>query len=152
MVPDSYGKLHPRLIREENVSVTEEPSGRAMRSQSKKVQTAVTFYVRTGVWFAHSECVLSLMASQTEDDRRFAVTQILKLRGRRVWGHPCKTSLHTQAELVHHQLADTDQLAAWPGARAGTHLFSVRGSIQEILVSRTRFRSSLSTLRAPKES
>ncbi|KAG0718738.1 Chitinase domain-containing protein 1 [Chionoecetes opilio] len=28
MVPDSYGKLHPRLIREEHVSVTEEPSGR----------------------------------------------------------------------------------------------------------------------------
>ncbi|KAG0723157.1 hypothetical protein GWK47_043166 [Chionoecetes opilio] len=28
MVPDSYGKLHPRLIREEHVSVTEEPYGR----------------------------------------------------------------------------------------------------------------------------
>ena len=28
MVPDCYGKLHPRLIREEHVSVTEEPSGR----------------------------------------------------------------------------------------------------------------------------
>ncbi|KAG0714738.1 hypothetical protein GWK47_013555 [Chionoecetes opilio] len=36
---------------------------RVMRSQPKKVQTAVTFYVRTGAWFAHSECVLlSLMA------------------------------------------------------------------------------------------
>ncbi|KAG0698754.1 hypothetical protein GWK47_025973 [Chionoecetes opilio] len=132
MVPDSYGKLHPRLIREEHVSVTEEPSGRwlttaqslvymwtrkhgltgkelntleilvkyclqvyfklyydirvhhrledgpkhiltqlrVMRSQPKKVQTAVTFYVRTGALFAHSECVLlSLMASQSEDDR-----------------------------------------------------------------------------------
>ncbi|KAG0709944.1 hypothetical protein GWK47_023799 [Chionoecetes opilio] len=43
---------------------------RVMRSQPKKVQTAVTFYVRTGAWFAHSECVLlSLMASQSEDDR-----------------------------------------------------------------------------------
>ncbi|KAG0730199.1 hypothetical protein GWK47_028755 [Chionoecetes opilio] len=28
MLPDSYGKLHPRLIREEHVSVTEEPSRR----------------------------------------------------------------------------------------------------------------------------
>ncbi|KAG0726565.1 hypothetical protein GWK47_036267 [Chionoecetes opilio] len=28
MVPDSYGKLHPRLMREEHVSVTEEPFGR----------------------------------------------------------------------------------------------------------------------------
>ncbi|KAG0722208.1 hypothetical protein GWK47_044946 [Chionoecetes opilio] len=31
MEPDSYGKLHPRLIREEHVSVTEEPSGRYLR-------------------------------------------------------------------------------------------------------------------------
>ncbi|KAG0713387.1 hypothetical protein GWK47_016325 [Chionoecetes opilio] len=103
---------------------------RVMRSQPKKVQTVVTFYVRTGEWFAHSECVLlSLMASQSEDDRRFAVTQILILKGwQGVWGHQCKTSHHTQAELVSHQLADTDQLAAWPGARAGIHLFTVRGS------------------------
>ncbi|KAG0720976.1 hypothetical protein GWK47_047364 [Chionoecetes opilio] len=43
---------------------------RVMKSQPKKVQTAVTCYVRTGAWFAHSECVLlSLMASQSEDDR-----------------------------------------------------------------------------------
>ncbi|KAG0720877.1 hypothetical protein GWK47_006576 [Chionoecetes opilio] len=49
---------------------------RVMRSQPKKVQTAVTFSVRTGASFAHSECVLlSLMASQSEDDRRFAVTR-----------------------------------------------------------------------------
>ncbi|KAG0727952.1 hypothetical protein GWK47_033539 [Chionoecetes opilio] len=149
MVPDSYGKLHPRLIREKHVSVTEEPSGRwlttsqslvymwtrkhgltgkelntleilvkyclqvyfklyydikvhhkledgpkhiltqlrVMRSQPKKVQTAVTFYVRTGAWFAHSECVLlSLMASQSEDDRRVAVTQILKPRAGEEYG------------------------------------------------------------------
>ncbi|KAG0713532.1 hypothetical protein GWK47_016035 [Chionoecetes opilio] len=77
---------------------------RVTRSQPKKVQTSVTFYVQTGAWFAHSECVLlSLMASQNEDDRS-------------------------------HQLADTDQLAAWPGARAGIHLFTLRGSDQEILV------------------
>ncbi|KAG0715548.1 hypothetical protein GWK47_011734 [Chionoecetes opilio] len=59
---------------------------RVMRSQPKKGQTAVTFYVRTGAWFAHSECVLlSLMASQSEDDRRFAV-QILKLRAGEEYG------------------------------------------------------------------
>ena len=28
MIPDSSGKLHPRVIKEEHVSVTEEPSGR----------------------------------------------------------------------------------------------------------------------------
>ncbi|KAG0721964.1 hypothetical protein GWK47_045364 [Chionoecetes opilio] len=60
---------------------------RVMRSQPKKVQTAVTFYVRTGAWFAHSECVLlSLMANQSEDDCRFAVTQILKLRAGEEYG------------------------------------------------------------------
>ncbi|KAG0713786.1 hypothetical protein GWK47_015448 [Chionoecetes opilio] len=61
---------------------------RVMRSQPKKVQTAVTFYLRTRAWFAHSECVLSLMASQSEDDRRFAVTQILKLRAGEEYGTP----------------------------------------------------------------
>ncbi|KAG0722418.1 hypothetical protein GWK47_000573 [Chionoecetes opilio] len=60
---------------------------RVMRSQPKKVQTAVTFYLRTGAWFAHSECVLlSLTASQSEDALRFAVTQILKLRAGEEYG------------------------------------------------------------------
>ncbi|KAG0726614.1 Argininosuccinate synthase [Chionoecetes opilio] len=63
---------------------------RVMRSQPKKVQTAVTFYVRTGAWFAHSECVLlSLMASQSEDDRRVCRDPDFEAEGwRGVWGTP----------------------------------------------------------------
>ncbi|KAG0718570.1 hypothetical protein GWK47_052196 [Chionoecetes opilio] len=77
-------KVHHRL---EEAPSTSSRSSEVMRSQPKNVQTAVTFYVRTGAWFAHSECVLlSLMASQSEDDRRFAVTQILKLRAGEEYG------------------------------------------------------------------
>ena len=60
---------------------------KVMRSQPRKVQEAVSFYVRTGAWFAHSECVLlALMASPTVEDRRFAVTQVLKLRAGEEYG------------------------------------------------------------------
>ena len=60
---------------------------RILRSQPKEVRDAVTFYVRTGAWYAHPECVLlSLVSSESEDDRRFAVSQILKLRGDREFG------------------------------------------------------------------
>lgn len=55
---------------------------RILRTQPKKVRDAVTFYIRTGAWYAHSECLLlSLLASTDPSDRRFAVDQILKLRG-----------------------------------------------------------------------
>ncbi|KAG0713012.1 hypothetical protein GWK47_017188 [Chionoecetes opilio] len=127
---------------------------RVMRSQPKGPNSCDLLRADRSM-VRHSECVLpSLMASQSEDDRRFAVTQILKLRAARSMGDTSVKGLHhTQAELVSHQLADTDQLAAWPGARAGIHLVHCPGTDPgDPRSSRTRFRSSLSTHRAPKES
>ncbi|KAG0722390.1 hypothetical protein GWK47_006057 [Chionoecetes opilio] len=99
---------------------------RVMRSQPKKVQTAVTFYVRT-------ECVLlSLMASQSEDDRRFAVTQILKLRAgeeyedtsiQEILVKPYEVpefSIHTQStERVVKQVAEAAAAVVGQQARDG---------------------------------
>ena len=39
-------------------------------------------YIQTGVWYAHSECVLlSLLGSEVAEDRSFATQCILKMRG-----------------------------------------------------------------------
>ena len=55
---------------------------RILKTQPKKVQDAVTFYIRTGAWYSHSEClILSLLASNVQADRKFAVNTILRLRG-----------------------------------------------------------------------
>ena len=60
---------------------------RILKKQPKKVRDAVTFYVRTGAWYAHPECLLlSLLASPDAHDRNFAVDQILKLRGHQTYG------------------------------------------------------------------
>ena len=58
-----------------------------LKTLPRKVQKAVTFYVRTGAWYAHSECLLlSLLSSSKFEDRKFAVDQILKLRGKNEYG------------------------------------------------------------------
>lgn len=60
---------------------------RILKTQPKKVRDSVSFYIRTGAWYAHSECVLlSLLASPVPADRKFAVNQILKVRGKEEFG------------------------------------------------------------------
>ena len=60
---------------------------RILKTQPKVVKDAVTFYVRTGAWYSHPECLLlSLLASCDSTDRKFAVNQILKLRGNNEYG------------------------------------------------------------------
>ena len=60
---------------------------RILKTQPKKVRDLVTFYIRKGAWYAHHENVLtSLLASSNAEDRKFAVDQILKLRGKSEYG------------------------------------------------------------------
>ena len=60
---------------------------RILKTQPKKVRDSVSFYIRSGAWYAHSECVLlSLLASPVIADRKFAVNQILKMRGKEEFG------------------------------------------------------------------
>ena len=60
---------------------------RILRAQPKKVRDCITFYVRTGAWYAHSECLLvSLLASLDPKEREFAVNKILELRGEAEYG------------------------------------------------------------------
>ena len=55
---------------------------RILRTQPKKVRDAITFYVRTGAWYSHPEClILSLLASPIISERKFAIDQVIKLRG-----------------------------------------------------------------------
>ena len=60
---------------------------RLLKTQPKKVRDSITYYVRTGAWYAHPECLLvSLLASSNLQDRQFAVDQILNLRGKEEYG------------------------------------------------------------------
>ena len=52
---------------------------RILRSQPKKVKDIITFYVRTGAWYAHPDCVL--LSRPNPNDRKFAMDKILQLRG-----------------------------------------------------------------------
>ena len=56
---------------------------RILRKQPKQVRDVVTFYVRSGAWYALPEKVLlSLLASSESKDRKFAIDLILKARGK----------------------------------------------------------------------
>ena len=62
-------------------------STRILKTMPKKVRDIVSFYVRTGAWYSHPECILlSLLASPTLTDRQFAISQIMKLRGNEEFG------------------------------------------------------------------
>ncbi|KAF0297732.1 hypothetical protein FJT64_004840 [Amphibalanus amphitrite] len=55
---------------------------KVVKTQPKRVREAVMPYIRTGAWYAHSECLLlSLLASEHREDREFAIDQIVRLRG-----------------------------------------------------------------------
>ena len=48
------------------------------------MRDVITFYVRTGAWYSHPEClILSLLASPIISERKFAISQVLMLRGGR---------------------------------------------------------------------
>ena len=58
-----------------------------LRAQPKKVRYAIIFYVRKGAWYPHPEClVLSFLTSPIMSERKFAINQVLKLRGGREFG------------------------------------------------------------------
>ena len=60
---------------------------RILQSQPQVVQYAISPYVKSSAWYAHSECLLlSLLASSNPTDRSFAVDKILALRGNSVFG------------------------------------------------------------------
>ena len=55
---------------------------RLVRQQSEEVREIVIPYVRSGAWFAHPEAILvSLLSSPVPEERKFAVDQILTIRG-----------------------------------------------------------------------
>ena len=60
---------------------------RILKTHPKNVRDAVTPYIRTGAWYAHSECLmLTLLSFENSREREFAVRQILKLRGKDEYG------------------------------------------------------------------
>ena len=60
---------------------------RILKKQPAVGQDAVTKYIRTGAWYAHSENILlSLLASSDKLDREFAVDKILNFRGTKNFG------------------------------------------------------------------
>ena len=53
---------------------------RILKTQPEKVKDIDTFYIFSGAWYAHLECVLlSLVSSESRDYFQFAISQILLL-------------------------------------------------------------------------
>ena len=58
-----------------------------LKLQSPSVQTILMPYLRTSSWYAHSEAVLqTMLCSEDQEERIFAVTKILKIRGKEEFG------------------------------------------------------------------
>jgi hypothetical protein len=104
---------------------------RLLKKQPKKVQDMVTFYVRTGAWFSHPECILvSLLASQSEGDRRFAVNQILKLRGKNNYGD---TSVRPRiTPKMNLSATSLQKLITWKSSQVHEPVFTCTLSNDEI--------------------
>lgn len=104
---------------------------RILKTQPKKVRDIATFYVRTGAWFAHWECVLlSLVASSKEDDRKFAVMQILKLRGNNEYGDTSvRPRIHPKMNLSATSLQN---LIPWTPGQVHEPIFTCYLSKEEI--------------------
>ena len=104
---------------------------RILRSQPKSVRDIVTFYVRTGAWYAHHENVLvSLLASRDPKDRKFAVDQILKKRGKSELGD---MSVRPRITPKLNILATTlTKMVNWKPGDVQESVFTCRLSKQEI--------------------
>ena len=59
---------------------------RILKTIPRKIRDVLTFYMRTGAWYAHECVLLVLLASPVSEERPFAVKQILKLRGENEYG------------------------------------------------------------------
>ena len=86
-----------------------------LRTQSKEVQLTVMLTVLSSAWYANSEAILvTMLCSKEEEERRFAVLQIISIRGAqelgdtspRLWILPY---LNTQATTLKN-------LIDWEGA------------------------------------
>ena len=104
---------------------------RILKKQPKQVREILTFYVRKGAWYAHHENVLiSLLASSDPKDRKFAVNQILKLRGKSEYGdmgvRPRKTpKLNMSATTL-------TKLISWKSGQVQEPVFTCSLSKEEI--------------------
>ena len=104
---------------------------RILKTMPKKVRDAVTFYIRTGAWYAHSECILNtLLASADRDDRIFAVDQIMKLRGVDDYGDmSVRPRVTPKINLSAQSLI---KLIQWKAGEVAEPVFTVNLSKQEI--------------------
>ena len=58
-----------------------------LRAEPEEVRHIITPYIQSGAWHAHPEnLLLSLLASNVEAEREFAVDKILSLRGDKMFG------------------------------------------------------------------
>ena len=54
-----------------------------LKLQAREVQNILLPYLRTSSWYAHSEAILqTMLCSKDPEERTFAVSKILKMRGR----------------------------------------------------------------------
>ena len=104
---------------------------RILKTQPKKVRDAVTFYIRTGAWYSHPECLLlSLLSSNDLSDRKFAVEQILKLRGSNEFGN---TSVRPRVTpKLNLSATSLTKLITWKPGQVDEPVFTCSLSKEEI--------------------
>ena len=109
---------------------------RILKTQPKRVRDAITFYIRTGAWYSHPECLLlSLLASSNTTDRTFAVDQILKLRGKQEYGD---TSLRNRVTpKLNLSATSLTKLISWKSGQVDEPVFTCSLSRSEILAFKT---------------
>ena len=102
-----------------------------LQGQPKKVRDLVTYYVRKGAWYAHPECVLlSLVSSERLEERKFAVDQILTLRGKREFGD---TSVRPRiTPKLNLSATSLQKMISWKSGQIEEPVFTCSMSNEEI--------------------
>lgn len=87
-----------------------------LKLQAPEVQNILLPYLRTSSWYAHSEAILqTMLCSKDPEERTFAVSKILKMRGRQDSGktQPRKRKLPELRE----EATSLQDLIKWDGAQ-----------------------------------
>ena len=106
---------------------------RLWQQQDPKVQEETKHYIKIEAWWAHPEPVLlTLLTSSDQDDRKFAIQQICKIRGSSDYGSTSVRTFKTP-ESLNMKAKNCKELIDWDEEVITEPIFAAHMSTSELL-------------------